>query len=111
MTLRVLVEFVPDFEGDEQRELACAEIHGARIAGMVGDYSLTVREGSNPLADTPSLDGGRRYSRTRPCADGLGACQQGVDVWLAGCHQERQPGEGPIHRGGGAASTLGIGRR
>ena len=52
--LRVLVEFVPDFEGDERRELACAEIHGARIAGMVGDYSLTVREGSNPLADTPA---------------------------------------------------------
>src|SRR5664279_2678503 len=54
LMLRVLVEFVPDFEGDERRELACAEIHGARIAGMVGDYSLTVREGSNPLADTPA---------------------------------------------------------
>jgi hypothetical protein len=52
MTLRVLVEFVPDFEGDEQRELARAEIHGARISGMIGDYSLIVREGSNPLADT-----------------------------------------------------------
>ena len=50
--LRVLVEFVPDVEGDERRELACAEIHGARIAGMVGDYSLVVREGPNPLADT-----------------------------------------------------------
>jgi len=50
--LRVLVEFVPDLEGDERRELACAEIHGARIAGMVGDYSLVVREGPNPLADT-----------------------------------------------------------
>jgi hypothetical protein len=50
--LRVLVEFVPDFEGDERRELACAEICGARIRGMVGDYSLVVREGPNPLAGT-----------------------------------------------------------
>lgn len=54
MTLRVLVEFVPDFEGDERRELACAEIHGARIAGMAGDYSFTVRERTNPLAETPA---------------------------------------------------------
>jgi hypothetical protein len=52
LMLRVLVELVPDFGGDARRELACAEIHGARIAGMVGDYSLVVREGPNPLADT-----------------------------------------------------------
>ena len=54
--LRVLVEFVPDFEGDEveRRELARAEIRGARIDGMTGDYSLVVREGSNPLANTPA---------------------------------------------------------
>jgi hypothetical protein len=50
--LRVLVEFVPNFEGGEQRELACAEIRGARIEGMTADYSLVVREGSNPLANT-----------------------------------------------------------
>lgn len=54
--LRVLVEFVPDFEDDdmERRELACAEIRGARIEGMIGDYSLTFREGPNPLANTPA---------------------------------------------------------
>src|SRR3972149_963733 len=54
MTLRVLIEFVPQIEGDERRELARAEIHGARIEDMVGDYSLTVSEGPNPLADTPA---------------------------------------------------------
>ena len=54
--LRVLVEFVPDFEGGEERELACAEIRGARIEGMTADYSLVVREGSNPLAKTPAWE-------------------------------------------------------
>ncbi len=53
--LRVLIEFVPDFEG-EQRELARAEIRGARIEGMTADYSLIVREGSNPLAKTPAWE-------------------------------------------------------
>ena len=52
----VLVEFVPDFEGGEQRELACAEIRGARIEGMTADYSLVVREGPNPLANTPAWE-------------------------------------------------------
>lgn len=54
--LRVLIEFVPDLEGDDvkQRELACAEIRGARIEGMTADYSLVVREGPNPLANTPA---------------------------------------------------------
>ena len=56
--LRVLVEFVPDIEDDdmEKRELACAEIRGARIEGMTADYSLVVREGSNPLANTPAWE-------------------------------------------------------
>lgn len=51
--LRVLIEFVPDDDGvGEQRELACAEIRAAGIDDMVGNYSLVVREGPNPLADS-----------------------------------------------------------
>jgi hypothetical protein len=46
--LRILVEFVPDFEGDRQHELACAEIRSARIDGMTGDYSLVVRVANTP---------------------------------------------------------------
>lgn len=54
--LRILIEFVPDLGGDDvqQRELACAEVRGARIEGMTADYSLVVREGSNPFANTPA---------------------------------------------------------
>ena len=54
--LRILIEFVPDLEDDDikPRELACAEIRGARIEGMTADYSLVVREGPNPLANTPA---------------------------------------------------------
>ncbi len=65
--LRVLVEFVPDFEGGEERELACAEIRGAH-----GRRLPTIRS---------SCARGRTRSRTHRLGKQLEISRMSQTVW------------------------------